>query len=199
MASTASRHRREVDSSPRARSPVVHRGAWTRPGTLRRRKDSECPACPLSGRILGTCPVADHIHADVPPIPRRQRCVCPAACRGCAHGPGLAVGQSAPIPDQQHAEIHPGRNARTAPGRSIKCSARLLGEGVESFRMKQPFQSPVKRVTQPANVARGHEQLLLPSFRSLSQGHRCPRQVSLAWERILSTPQFAKRTFATDC
>ena len=59
------------------------------------------------------------------------------------------------IPDQQHAGIHPRRNARTASGRGIKCPARRLGESVQSFRLKQPFQSPVKRVTQPANVARG--------------------------------------------
>ena len=73
------------------------------------------------------------------------------------------------VPDQQHAEIHPRRNARTAPGRRLKCPARRLRACVESCSLKQSLQRSVKRVAQPANVARGNGQLLLWSFRSLSQ------------------------------
>ena len=72
------------------------------------------------------------------------------------------------IPHQQHPEIHPGRNARPPSFLRIELAARLLRELVETVRFQQLVQSTVEGVAQCANLARRHEQLLLPPLAPLA-------------------------------
>ena len=73
-----------------------------------------------------------------------------------------------------------------------------FSQRARAVRLKQPIQGPIERVVQPANIARGHEQLLLSPF-TLAYGHPRPRYDPRAWTGILSTPAVARMTLATGC